>query len=337
MNQRTISFMHRRDLLLSISNTFENQSLDIAGDLTLIRFTRKAMATTFEIALPYGTPQALFAAEAALDEIGECESWMTVYDDESEVCRVNKQAAKHAVEVSEPLFNLITQSAAISAETNGAFDPACGAMIKIWGFYRREGRLPTAKERARAMAASGIKHVVLDEKNRTVKFLRPGLEFNFGGIGKGFALDRAAELLSRQWGIQSALLHGGGSSVRAIGTPPGDERGWRIRIQHPYNPADSIGEIRLNHGGLGTSAATFQYFVYKGRKYGHVLDPRTGHPAEGTASASVMAPSSAEADALSTAAFVLGAKEFESYLKPRPDLEAVILPEPENIIPQNSI
>ncbi|MFO0938735.1 MAG: FAD:protein FMN transferase [Gemmataceae bacterium] len=320
--------MNRRDFLHNAPTPFEPEpSRLFDSSLTLLRVTRRLMATQFEIAIPYGTPQALPAAQAALDRIADIESWMTVYDESSEVSRVNRDAARAPVSLSESLFNLLSQSSALSRETNGAFDPAVGAMIKAWGFYCREGRLPTARERARAMACSGMKHVALSEANRTVKFLRPGLELNFGGIGKGFALDRAAELLINDWGITSALLHGGGSSVRAIGAPPNDPRGWRIALNHPYDPNQSLGEIRLKNRGLGTSAATFQFFVYKGRKYGHVLDPRSGHPAEGTASASILALTSSEADALSTAAFVMGATAFDAFRKPRPDIDAVILPE----------
>ena len=316
--------MQRREFLTPASS-HESFTFRFGQSLTLLRASRRAMATSFEVALPYGTPDALPAAEAALDLIGDIESWMTVYDDVSEVNQVNRTAAERPVEVSEPLFHLLSLCAGLSADTLGAFDPAAGAMIKCWGFYRREGRLPTAKERAAAMAASGMRHVVLDAANRTVRFLRPGLELNFGGVGKGFALDRAVELLRDLWGISSALVHGGGSSVRAIGAPPNDARGWRIGLTHPHDPAQSLGEVRLTGNGMGTSAATFQFFVYNGKKYGHVLDPRSGQPAEGTASASVTAPTAAEADALSTAAFVLGADAFTAYRTPRPGIDAVIL------------
>jgi thiamine biosynthesis lipoprotein len=318
--------MQRRAFLDPRPLLDDSQSFRFPASLTLLRVSRRAMATTFEIALPYGTPDGIAAAESALDLIGDIETWMTVFDDDSEVCRVNREATKRPIEVSEPLFDLLTQCAALSAETNGTFDPATGAMTKCWGFYRREGRLPTARERAEAMAASGMKHVVLDEVNRTVRFLRPGLELNFGSIGKGFALDRAAELLVRDWGIRSGLLQGGGSSIRAIGLPPEDSRGWSIGLKHPHHESHSLGTVHLTNNGLGTSAATYQYFVYKGKKYGHVLDPRTGHPAEGTASASVLAATAAEADAFSTAAFVMGESAFLEFARHRPEIDCVVLP-----------
>ena len=123
------------------------------------------------------------------------------------------------------------------------------------------------------------------------------------------------------------IPHGGGSSVYAIGRPPGDARGWPVRLKHPSLPDESLGVVRLRDAGLGTSAATFQFFEYNGRKLGHLLDPRTGWPAAGTASASVTAPTAAEADAMSTAAFVLGAAGAERLTRLRPALGAVVLAE----------
>jgi thiamine biosynthesis lipoprotein len=177
------------------------------------------------------------------------------------------------------------------------------------------------------MRATGFRHVVLDATRGTVKFRVSGLELNLGAVGKGYALDRAAELLRAQWGVRSALLHGGGSSVYAIGSPPGDARGWPIRLKHPTESEQSLGTVYLRDAGLGTSAATFQFFEYNGRKLGHLLDPRTGWPANGTASASVISPTAAEADAMSTAAFVLGAHGADHLTRLRPATGAVVLSE----------
>ncbi|HEY2783616.1 MAG TPA: FAD:protein FMN transferase [Fimbriiglobus sp.] len=291
------------------------------------------MATTFEVALPYGAPHAVAAAEAALDLIDAVEDQLTVFRDSSEVVNVNARAASEAVPVSDSLFQLLETSASLSQETGGAFDPATGAMTKAWGFYRREGRVPPPAERKAGMHASGMRHVLLDRENQTVKFRRPGLEMNFGGIGKGYALDRAAEILRREWGIRSALLHGGGSSVYAIGHPPGQPEGWVIDLKHPTDDRRTLGSVRLKDEGLGTSAATFQYFVYKGKKLGHVLDPRAGWPARGIAAATVIAPTAATADAYSTAAFVQGIEIANEFFLARPHLGAVLLSEDEVAVP----
>ncbi|MBY0459108.1 MAG: FAD:protein FMN transferase [Gemmataceae bacterium] len=295
------------------------------GEYTLVRVSRRAMATTFEIALPvHSHPNAVAAAEDALDLIDALEDQLTVYREHSEVSRLNETACGGFVEVEPHLFDLLARCAVWTKETAGAFDIATGALVKAWGFFRREPRVPPPRELNEAVRRSGFRHVVLDAARAGVKFRAKGLELNLGAVGKGYALDRAAELLRGKWGVRSALLHAGGSSARAIGSPPGDGRGWPIRLRHPTNATESLGTAYLRDAGLGTSAATFQFFEYNGRKLGHLLDPRRGWPAEGTLSASVTAPTAAEADAMSTAAFVLGAG-FEPLASLRPALGAVVL------------
>jgi thiamine biosynthesis lipoprotein len=296
-------------------------------DVAVLRASRRAMATTFEVLLPFGSPRAQPAAESALDLIDELEDQLTVFRDHSEVSRLNATAAEHPVEVAANLFDLIEFAAHVTRQTRGAFDIATGALIKAWGFYRRQGRVPTPVERAVAMARTGTRFIGLDRDRRTVRFLRQGLEINLGGIGKGYALDRGADLLVREWGATSALLHGGSSSVRAIGTPPGQPRGWPVTIKHPWEPDRRLGTLYLADNALGTSAATFQHFEYNGRKLGHLLDPRTGWPADGIQQASVVAPSAAEADALSTAFFVLGVEPTARFCRTRPDIGAILLPD----------
>ncbi len=295
-----------------------------ARDLTLVRIARRAMATTFEIAFPQGTPHAIDAGSAALDLIEEIEDQLTVYRDSSEVARLNALAAAGPVAVERSLFELLERCAALALDTAGAFDVAAGALVDAWGFSQRVGRIPTAAELVEATGRSGFRHVVLSAAP-TVHFRRAGLKLNFGAIGKGYALDRAADLLKREWGVESALLQGGGSSVLGVGRPPNDLRGWPVSIRHPEADRPALGVVHLKDRALGTSAATFQFFEFDGKRYGHVLDPRTGRPAEGTASASCLADSAAEADAVSTAFFVAGAGWTREYLRSRPGLGAVML------------
>lgn len=330
--------MNRRRFIrsqpLGVAQAIVPEPKPLPGDLTLLRVTRRAMATTFEIAIPYGTPHALDAATDALDLIDELEDQLSVYRDHSEVSRLNAVAASQPVVVEDRIFDLLAHATTHTRDTGGAFDIASGALIKAWGFHRRQGRIPTAAEHQTAMQMTGMRHVILDSERRTVKFRRAGLELNLGAIGKGYALDRAAELLRNRWGIASALLHGGGSSVRAIGIPPGQPRGWAVVVKHPWDESQNLGTVWLVDQGFGTSAATFQYFEYKGKKYGHVLDPRTGWPTEGVASASVIAPNAAEADAISTAFFVLGPEPATQYCRPRPELSAIMLPDSATIPPE---
>jgi FAD:protein FMN transferase len=286
--------------------------------------SRRAMATTFEIAIPKDShPDPLAAAEDALDLIDQLEDQMTVYRETSEVSLINKNASCGPSPVEPRLFDLLERCSVWTRETGGTFDIATGSLTKAWGFYRREGRVPSPREQADAMARTGMRHVILNRG--TIKFRVPGVELNLGAVGKGYALDRAAELLRTKWGVRSGLLHGGTSSVYGIGRPPGEPRGWGIALRHPADDDRTLGTVWLADCALGTSAATFQYFEYNGRKHGHVLDPRTGWPAEVAASASVVAPTAAEADAMSTAAFILGAAETETLTRTRPHLGAAVL------------
>src|SRR5262249_46118221 len=226
-------------------------------EVVLLRVSRRAMATQFELALPFGTPDALAIAEAALNEIDRLEQQLTVYRETSEVSRLNRLASVAPVPVEEGLFELLALAARIQEETGGAYDITAGALIKAWGFYRGPRRIPAGEEIARALACVGMQHVALEPESRTVRYLRPGLDINLGSIGKGYALDRVADWLRQRCNLTAALLHGGRSSVYAMGAEPGDSRGWPIGIQHPWTPGQRLGVVRLRDRALGTSAVTF--------------------------------------------------------------------------------
>jgi FAD:protein FMN transferase len=298
----------------------------------LVRASRRAMATDFEVLLPYGIPGALALAETALDEIDRLERQLTVYRETSEVSRLNRLAFQCPVPVEQGLFELLQLAGRITQETEGAFDITAGALIKAWGFFRGPRRVPSEAERQGALARAGMRHVVLDARDCSVRYERQGLEINLGAIGKGYALDRAARLLREQWNSPAALLHGGHSSVYAMGSEPGGERGWSIGLRHPWEDR-RLAIVRLRNHALGTSAATFQYLEHNGKKLGHLLDPRSGWPAEGMASVSVVADSAAEADALATAFFILGAERARAYCETHPGIGAVLLPDGQDARP----
>jgi thiamine biosynthesis lipoprotein len=243
------------------------------------------------------------------------------------VCRLNRLAPYQAVPVEAGLFDLLAKAQALTAQTEGAFDVAAGALIKAWGFFRGPRRVPSPSELEHVRERVGMRHVMLTPESRSVRFLRPGVEINLGAIGKGYALDRTAALLDEKGNVPAALLHGGYSSVYAKGSPPGDERGWQVGIRHPWDTERRLACVWLRDRALGNSAATFQYLEYNGRKLGHVLDPRRGWPAEGMASASVLAPTAAEADALSTAFFVGGVDLARRYCAAHPGIGAILQPE----------
>jgi thiamine biosynthesis lipoprotein len=295
----------------------------------LLRFARRAMATTFEVLVPFGSPCAPEAAQAALDEIDRLEAQLSVFREDSEVSRLNRLAAAGPVAVEPALFALLEQAARLSRDTAGSFDITTGALTKTWGFFRRQGRVPAETELAEALAKVGMAHIALNPDDKTVEFLQSGLEINLGSIGKGYALDRAADHLRTEWCLTSALLHGGHSSIYALGSEPGSQRGWTVGLRHPWDPARRLAIVHLRDRAVGTSAVTFQHFEYNGRKLGHILDPRRGWPAEGIASASVIAPTAAEADALATAFYVLGVEPTRAYCAGHAGVGAVLLPDGE--------
>jgi thiamine biosynthesis lipoprotein len=334
--------MHRRDLLdlrnvaraaghvlgaLDELSPTPTALLECPPEQPLLRLSRRAMATTFEIVLPYATPDAMTISSDAFEQLDALESQLTVYRDTSEVSRLNRIAPYGPAPVEPQLFGLLQTAARVHAETNGAFDVTAGTIIKAWGFYKGPRRVPGETELQTALRCVGMQHVEMDPERKTVRFTRPGLEINLGGIGKGYALDRVAEFLEREWGLSSALLHGGFSSVITLGTPPSEPRGWPVGISHPWEPGRRLATVWLRGRALGTSAATFQHLEYNGQRLGHILDPRTGWPASGVASATVLAPTGAEADALSTAFFIEGVEAARRYCASHPGVGAVMLEE----------
>jgi thiamine biosynthesis lipoprotein len=271
---------------------------------------REAMACRFEVVFNAGEhPHDTEAAIAALDLVDEVESRISIYRDSSEFSRLNATAATGWQPVSRDSLALLEKALELHDRTGGGFDIAAGRLVRTWGFLRRQGRTPTDADLAAALAASGSRWLELDAASRQVRLTRPGVELNPGAIGKGWALDRAVERLIAD-GITSCLLHGGSSSVRAIGRqgprPPDDQRGWAVGVRHPLRPGVRLATVALSNRALGTSGSGTQFFIDRGRKLGHILDPRTGRPAAGVLSATVLAPTAAEADALATAAYVLG-------------------------------
>jgi thiamine biosynthesis lipoprotein len=287
-----------------------------------VRVHRRAMACRFEVTLPEEDARHVPAAREALDEVDRVEQVLTVFRDSSEVSRANREASAGPVAVSETLFALLERCRLLHAATAGAFDPTAGPLSACWGFLARQGRVPEPQEIAAAMDAVGFGKVELEPEARSLRFGRPGMALNFGSIGKGYALDLAAELLRRR-GVPRALLSGGHSSVRALGAD-----GFPIDVRSPRR-AGAIARLRLRGAALGTSGAGEQYFEAAGRRYGHVLDPRTGWPAQGALSASVVTASAADADALSTALLVAGPELAERYCAEHPGTLALLVPEAE--------
>ncbi len=284
------------------------------------------MGSFFEVRLPARTPGAVPLATKALDLIGELEGQMTVYREDSEVSLLNAAAGSGPVAVEAGLFGLLELAKAVHDATGGAYDVTTGALSVAWGFFQGPRRVPDSRALDEARARTGQHHLTLVAAARTVAADRPGPRIDLGSIGKGYALDRAAGLIREHWWPTPALLHGGQSSVYALGSPPGEPGGcWEVALRNPERPSEPLGTIGLRNRGLGTSGSSFRRFEAGGRVYGHILDPRTGAPADGPLSVSVLAPTAAEADALSTAFYLLGVEGAAKIVAVRPEIGAIFV------------
>jgi FAD:protein FMN transferase len=290
----------------------------------LLSVSREAMACLFEVVFDAATYRnKTDAAVEALELASIFEAQLTVYRDTSEVMQINRVAAARAVEVEEGLFRLLERAVALSEATGGAFDITGGRLSKVWGFYRRQGQMPSAEEIAEALTTVGSQKLELDEATKSVRFKQPGVELNLGAIGKGYALDRIADSLAAG-GIRDFLLHGGNSSVIARGSRR-SEIGWSVALRHPLKPEVRLAEFLLADQALGTSGSGTQFFHHQGKRYGHILDPRTGWPAEQVLSATVIAPIAEQADALSTAIYVTGLAGAQAYCEEHPEIAALVV------------
>jgi thiamine biosynthesis lipoprotein len=284
------------------------------------------MATRFELLL-YGDDATYLraAGEEALDEIERLEEQLSFYRASSEISDLNARAAREPVPVDPRLFRLLQRAKALSEATEGAFDVTVGPLMRCWGFIGGTGRLPDPDELAAARAVVGMRRVELDEDACTVRFLAAGVTLDLGGIGKGHALERAACLLTEA-GITSALLHGGTSTVVAIGAPPGEAH-WSVAFQHPRDPDQQVAVVTLRDEALSVSAAHGKAFEADGRLLGHVIDPRTGQPVAGAQLAAVAMTSATDSDALSTALLTLGETWLSRFRERWPEARAWVVGE----------
>ena len=298
----------------------------IPADPTLhVRATRRAMACEFAVQYHQADRHNTRDFLDAFDIIETVEDQLTIYRPESAVIDVNRQAAVSPVPVDPELFELLKLSLSIFQETKGAFDITSTPLSRTWGFLKRAGRLPTDGEISAALTKVDSNQIELNKQDQTVRFLRQGIEINFNSIGKGYALDQVASFLDER-GASDYLWHGGSSSILARGCNRATkDKNWKVGLRHPFEPNKRLAEFHLRNRALGTAGGATQYFEIDGKKYGHILDPRTGWPASGTYTATVLAPTAAEADALATAFYTSGFDGTSDFCSNRPEIGAVLV------------
>ncbi len=317
-----------------------------------------AMATRFELVLHGDDAVALRAAgEEALAEIERLENRLSLFRPASEIAHINSRAAEEPVRVSPEVYGLLQRAREISQQTGGAFDITIAPLVRCWGFHSGIGRRPGAHELAEAKSKVGMHLVQFDARELTIQFAIPGMMLDLGAIGKGYAIERAVELL-REAGVASAFLHGGTSTAYALGSPP-DAEAWKVAVDYPDLPSDSrsslagegngrennssvltivtgqkdqpdeqgrlLATIPLKDEALSVSAVWGRCFRFEGKVLGHIIDPRSGTPADRALLAAVALRSATDSDAFSTALLTLGPEGHDRIAHLRQEMRTLVL------------
>ncbi|MBP1654881.1 MAG: apbE 1 [Bacteroidetes bacterium] len=280
-----------------------------------LRFQHRAMATMFEVMTAGEEPGfAGGAARAAFEEIDRIEQELSRYSPNSDIARINNLEPHGSVRVGLETFQCLKLSLMYWEETGGAFDVTLGALMECWVAKDKSLLRPTPDEVARAVGRTGMRSLALDEASMSVSIGAAVPLIDLGAVGKGYAVDRAVELL-KEWGVGSALVHGGTSSVFAFGKL-GGEPGWPVTLSDPDRTTEVIERVILADSGLGGSG------IKKGR---HIIDPRTAAPVDGRRAAWVISESAARSDALSTACMVMTEKEIRAMVSRDGRLRAALV------------
>ncbi len=303
-------------------------------DLKLFKKAALSMGTVFELTI-YAADK--YIAEKAFNdvfqEINRLDYLMSNYKKESVLSRLNKNASAEPTVCNKELASVIEQSLQYSDITDGAFDITIGPLMKKWGFFKKQGRIPGEEELESVLESVSYKNIIIEEKVKkslaknpvtvkTVFFKNTGTQIDLGGIGKGYAVDMAARVL-KQNGINSALINFAGN-IYAFGIPPGKDS-WVIGLQHPRESEGLLGSFEITDKAVSTSGDYEKFFTIEGKRYSHIIDPRTGNPVKGIVSVTIVTDNATRADALSTGVFVLGLEKGMALIEKLQDVEGIII------------
>ena len=281
-------------------------------------FAHEAMATVFEIYITDDDETyARQGAQAAFAEVDRLELEMSRFISNSDISRLNDAVPGEIVDFGMDVFECLSRARDMYDKTSGAFDISVGALYSCWLNDDRTLRKPSDDELARACELTGLDHLKLSDEDFSAEVLTEGVQFDLGGIGKGYAAEKMAEIL-REWSLGQALVLAGASSVLSVSVPEG-MTGWPIKLRHPGNREDVLARFELTEGAISGSGK---------QKGQHIIDARSveGVPVKGRLAAWAMAPDAVAADALSTAFMMLSAEEIDHYCLANPGTAAIILP-----------
>ena len=297
------------------------------SEVKLLKQTRMIMGTFAEVTV-YSNDEktAGKAIEGALDEMGRMDRIMSNYKKDSELSRLNRNAVKAPVPCSAELLDVIEKSQYYSELSDGAFDITISPFVALWGFFDEKGHIPPNKEIERLLPAVSYKNIIIsksgDSKKPSTVFLKnTQTQIDLGAIGKGYAVDKALEII-KNFGIDNACVNLGGN-IYVLGASAGKNT-WKIGVQHPRNKDEILGYLELKNEATATSGDYERFFEIKGKRYSHIINPKTGMPVNGIIAVTIVAPTGTEVDALSTSAFVLGPEKGLKLIKKIPNADALI-------------
>jgi thiamine biosynthesis lipoprotein len=270
----------------------------------------------------------------AIKEISRIEQLISSWDSKSQTSEINRNSGIKAVKVDKELFDLIERSIAISKLTDGAFDITYASMDKIWKYDGSMTQMPSEDAIKSSVSKIGFENIILDKKASTVFLKLEGMKIGFGAIGKGYAADKAKDLLMTN-GVVSGIINASGD-MNTWGLQPNGEQ-WKVAITNPMDKSKAYGLLPISNGAVVTSGDYEKFVEFNNVRYSHIIDPRTGYPATGIISVTVFAPKAELADALATSVFVMGKDVGLNRINQLPNVECIIIDEQGNVFTSNNI
>lgn len=296
----------------------------------------KLMGTRFEIT---ATAESKILAQQAVQngiaEIQRIESLISSWQSTSQTSEINASAGIKALTVDKELFNLIDRSIKVSGLTHGAFDISFASMERIYQFNKGEYELPNHKTLEESIAKINYRNIILNRKEGTVFLKEKGMKIGFGGIGKGYAANRAKQIMMAMDGVQGGVVNASGDLV--VWGNNGTKEAWKIQISDPKDINKSLGTISIKNASVVTSGDYEKYFMNHGKRYAHIINPSTGIPTTGIKSATIVCPDAELGDALATAVFVLGSIDGINLINQLKNTEALIITDEDQVLTSNNL
>lgn len=296
----------------------------------------RLMGSRFELTAVADTEQQAWdAINVGVKEIERIELLISSWDKNSQTSDINRQAGISPVKVKQELFKLIHRAKKVSQLTEGAFDISFASMDRIWKFDGSMEQMPAPEKVEKAKAKINWQDIILDSEKQTVFLKNKGMRIGFGAIGKGYAANRAKELMSKMKGVKGGLVNASGDLI-AWGVSTAKE-GWMVNITNPKDKDVALGWLRINGLAVVTSGDYERFVKFDEKRYAHIIDPRTGYPTTGIKSVTLICPDAELADALATAVFVLGVKKGLGLVNQLQQTDCLIVTDEDEILTSKNL